>query len=60
VAWNYKQINNSRMQWFLSLLLIGLFGFASALSSSGNRLLVVEELEEQDKYSTFFMDLKGK
>ena len=49
------------MRWFFSLLLIGLFGFVSALSSSGNRLLVVlEELEDQDKYSTFFKDLKGK
>jgi oligosaccharyltransferase complex subunit beta len=49
------------MRVLLSLLILGLLGIASALSTSGNRLLVVlEELVEKDKYSKFFGDLEGK
>jgi hypothetical protein len=49
------------MRWFLSFLLLGLFAAVNALSSSGNRLLVVlEELEEKGKYSKFLGDLEGK
>jgi oligosaccharyltransferase complex subunit beta len=49
------------MRVLLSLLILGLLGIASALSTSGNRLLVVlEEIAEKDKYSKFFGDLKGK
>ncbi len=49
------------MRVLLSFLILGLLGIASALSTSGNRLLVVlEELAEKDKYSKFFGDLKGK
>ena len=48
------------MRWFLSLLLLGLLGLASAVSSSGNRLLVaLEEIAEKEKYSKFFGDLAG-
>lgn len=49
------------MRWFFSLLLLGWLGVASAISSTGNRLLVIlEELAEKDNYSKFFNDLKGK
>jgi oligosaccharyltransferase complex subunit beta len=49
------------MRWFLSILLLGLLGVVNAVSSTGNRLLVVlEELAEKDNYSKFFGDLKGK
>ncbi len=49
------------MRGFLSFLLIGLFAVVNALSSSGNRLLVVlEELGEKEKYSKFFGDLEGE
>ena len=49
------------MRVLLSLLILGLLGIASTLSTSGNRLLVVlEEIAEKDKYSKFFGDLKGK
>lgn len=48
------------MRVLLSFLILGLLGIASALSTSGNRLLVVlEELAEKDKYSKFFGELKG-
>jgi hypothetical protein len=49
-----------KMRWFLSLLLLALSKVSYALSSSGNRLLVViEDAAEQDKYSTFWGDLEG-
>lgn len=49
------------MRWFLSLLILGFWGAVHALSSSGNRLLVVlEEASERDLYSTFWEDLEGK
>jgi oligosaccharyltransferase complex subunit beta len=49
------------MRWFLSFLLLGLFAAVNAVSSSGNRLLVVlEELGEKEKYSKFLGDLEGE
>jgi hypothetical protein len=49
------------MRLLLSLLLLGMLGVVSALSASGNRLLVVlEELAEKEKYGKFFGDLKGE
>ena len=48
------------MRWLLSFLLVSLLGLAQALSSSGNRLLVViEEAAEKAKYSQFWGDLEG-
>jgi len=48
------------MRWNLSFLLLGLLSLTRALSSSGNRLLVViEEAAEKDKYSQFWGDLEG-
>lgn len=47
------------MRWSFFPLLVALVGFASALSASGNRLLVV--LEDSTKlglYSKFWTDLK--
>jgi len=50
----------SIMRWLLSFLVLGLLGLTQALSSSGNRLLVViEEAAEKDKYSQFWGDLEG-
>jgi oligosaccharyltransferase complex subunit beta len=47
------------MRWFFSFLLLWLPTIISALSSSGNRLLVVlEEASEKDKYSQFWGDLE--
>ncbi|KAK2743377.1 oligosaccharyl transferase glycoprotein complex, beta subunit [Onygenales sp. PD_40] len=50
------------MRWSLSLLLLGFWGaLVHALSSAGNRLLVVLEDEaEKDLYSTFWKDLEGR
>ena len=49
------------MRVLLSILLLGLLGLVSAVSTTGNRLLVVlEELAEKDKYGKFMGDLKGK
>ncbi|KAJ9666264.1 oligosaccharyl transferase glycoprotein complex, beta subunit [Coniosporium apollinis] len=49
------------MRWLLSFLLLALLGAVQALSSSGSRLLVViEELEEKEKYSQFWGDLKSR
>lgn len=49
------------MRWFLSFLILGFWGAVHALSSSGNRLLVVlEEASERDLYSTFWADLEGE
>lgn len=48
------------MRWLLSILFLGLLGLVQALSSSGNRLLVViEDAAEKDKYSQFWADLEG-
>lgn len=47
------------MKSFLSLLLLGLISLVQALSSTGNRLLVVlEEASDKSKYSSFFGDLE--
>ena len=49
------------MRWVISLLLVAYLGLAQALSSSGNRLLVVlEDLSDKGLYSKFFDDLEGK
>lgn len=48
------------MRWLLSFFLLALLSLVQALSSSGNRLLVViEEAAEQSKYSKFWTDLEG-
>ena len=49
----------ANMKSFLSLLLLGLVSLVQALSSTGNRLLVVlEEASDKSKYSSFFGDLE--
>ncbi|PGH16767.1 hypothetical protein AJ80_05082 [Polytolypa hystricis UAMH7299] len=49
------------MRWLFSLLLLGLLGAVSAVSSAGNRLLVVlEEAAEKDLFSTLWSDLEGR
>ncbi|RAL68495.1 hypothetical protein DID88_007223 [Monilinia fructigena] len=49
------------MRWILSFLLLGLLSAVSALSSGGNKLLVVlEELSEKSKYSKYFGDLEAR
>jgi len=48
------------MRWLLSFLLLGLVAIVQAISSSGNRVLVVlEELAEKSKYSKYLGDLEG-
>lgn len=48
------------MRWILSFLLLGLLAVVQAVSSSGNKLLVVlEELAEKSKYSKYLGDLEG-
>lgn len=48
------------MRGFLSFLILLGLGIVQALSTSGNRLLVVlEELKEKDNYSIFFGDLES-
>lgn len=47
------------MRWCSSLLLFGFLAVVNALSSSGNRLLVVlEEATEKGLYSTLWGDLE--
>ncbi|KAF2265331.1 Dolichyl-diphosphooligosaccharide-protein glycosyltransferase 48kDa subunit [Lojkania enalia] len=49
------------MRWLLSLLLLTLFGAVQAISSAGQRLLVVlEEHSEKEKYSVFLGDLESR
>lgn len=49
------------MRLFLSFLLLIWSGISQALSSSGNRLLVVlDELTEKDNYSILFGDLESR
>ena len=49
------------MRWLSCLSLLVLLGIVQALSSSGNRLLIViEEASEKAKYSTFWGDLEGR
>jgi hypothetical protein len=48
------------MRWFSFFLFSALWSLSLALSSSGSRLLVInEEKSEQDKYSQLWKDLKG-
>ncbi len=48
------------MRWLLPFFLVALLSLVQALSSSGNRLLVViEEAAEKSKYSKFWTDLEG-
>jgi oligosaccharyltransferase complex subunit beta len=49
------------MRWLLSLLLLGLAALTQAVSSSGEKLLVIlEELADKPKYSKYFADLEGE
>ena len=49
------------MRWLLSFVFLMFLSLVQALSSSGNRLLVViEEAAEKTKYSKFWIDLEGK
>ncbi|KAE8147874.1 Dolichyl-diphosphooligosaccharide--protein glycosyltransferase subunit WBP1 [Aspergillus avenaceus] len=49
------------MRWSLSLLLFGFLAVVHALSSSGNRLLVVlEDAAEKDSFSKFWSDLEAR
>ena len=51
----------SIMRWCLSFFLFCFLAVVHALSSSGNRLLVVlEDAAEKDLYSTFWGDLEGR
>ncbi|PLB37953.1 dolichyl-diphosphooligosaccharide-protein glycotransferase [Aspergillus candidus] len=49
------------MRWCLSILLFSFLAVAHALSSSGNRLLVVlEDADDKGLYSTFWGDLEAR
>ena len=49
------------MRWLLALLLAPFLSLTFALSSSGNRLVVIsEDAAEQKKFSKLFADLKGE
>lgn len=49
------------MRWLFSFLLFTILGAVRALSSSGSRLLVVlEDENERDKYGVFLEDLASK
>ena len=46
---------------FASLLALCLVGVCSALSATGNRLLVIlDDVADKDKYSQFWDDLQGQ
>lgn len=48
------------MRCLLSFLLLGLAAVTQAVSSSGDKLLVVlEELSDKPKYTKYFGDLEG-
>jgi len=48
------------MRWLLSFLLLGLAAIVQAISSSGDKLLVIlEELSDKPKYLKYFEDLEG-
>lgn len=48
------------MRWCLSFLFFCFLAVVNALSSSGDRLLVVlEDASQKDLYSTFWSDLEG-
>jgi len=47
------------MRWLFSFLALAFVGLVQALSSSGNRLLVViDEVGDKNKYSKFWGDLE--
>lgn len=49
------------MRGLITFVLLALFGVVSALSSAGNRLLVVlEEESEKSLYSQFWSDLESE
>ena len=49
------------MRWLFALLLAPFLTLTLALSSSGNRLVVIsEDAAEQKKFSKLFGDLKGE
>ena len=49
----------SVMRWLLSGLLLALLGTVQALSTTGNRLLVViDDVADKDLYSKFWTDLE--
>jgi len=49
------------MKWLFSLLLLGLCSLSQAISSSGNRLLVIlEDVAEKAKYGKYLADLEGE
>lgn len=50
------------MRWSLSLLVLGVYnGAVQALSSSGSKLLVIQEdASEKALYSTLWSDLEGE
>jgi oligosaccharyltransferase complex subunit beta len=48
------------MRWLLSFLLLGLLSVVHAVSSSGNKLLIIlEELADKGKYSKYLGDLES-
>jgi hypothetical protein len=50
----------TKMRWLLSFLLLGLLSVVHAVSSNGNKLLVVlEELADKAKYSKYLADLES-
>lgn len=57
----HSRAGKSKMRWLVSLLLLCLCAAVNALSSAGNRLLVIQEEEsEKQLYSTFWEDLESK
>ncbi|KAG8625265.1 hypothetical protein KVT40_007016 [Elsinoe batatas] len=49
------------MRWLLSSLLLAAAGLVQALSTTGNRLLVVvDDIADKDKYSKFWTDLESR
>lgn len=50
----------AKMRWLLSFLVLGIYyGAVQALSSAGNKLLVIQEdASEKELYSTFWSDLE--
>ncbi|KAI9894557.1 MAG: oligosaccharyl transferase glycoprotein complex, beta subunit [Vezdaea aestivalis] len=49
------------MRWICSLLILGFLGLVQAFSTSGSRVLVVqEEAADKNKFSKFWADLTGR
>lgn len=60
-AYGFQSRSVSKMRNLLLLLFLGLLGFAQAISSTGNRLLVVlEDESEKVSFSQFWADLEGE